>query len=117
MAALQLLLLFVVRWESFLDNIGNTAQSLCDNFARYCHKKVGTFLNYKMLNYILRDVNFNLQIYLQEIIEDELNTPDYSAVYTNNIIKCYIELMNQIGNKLPFDDVKGYILYNNFSEQ
>lgn len=74
-------------------------------------------MNYNMLNYILRDVNFNLQIYLQEIIEDELNTPDYSAVYTNNIIKCYIELMNQIGNKLPFDDVKGYILYNNFSEQ
>lgn len=74
-------------------------------------------MNYKMLNYILKDLNFNLQIYLQDILEDELSEPNYSAVYTNNIIKCYIELMNEIGNKLPFEDVKGYILYNNFSEQ
>lgn len=80
-------------------------------------KNVGDILNYKMLEYILKDVNYNLQIYIQEILEDDSNQPDYSAVYTNNIIKCYILLMNQIGRKLPFDDVKSYMLYNGFNEQ
>ena len=69
-----------------------------------------------MLNYILRDLNFNLQIYIQNVLDDE-NSPNYSAVYTSNMIKCYIKLMNQIGNQIPFKDVKSYILYNDFSEQ
>lgn len=71
----------------------------------------------QMLNYILRDINFNLPIYIQEVLDDEEDTPDHSAVYVCNMIKCYIKLMNQAGNKLPYNDVKGYIIYNDFNEQ
>lgn len=71
----------------------------------------------QMLDYVLRDTDHNLQIYIQEVLDDQPDSPEHSAVYTCNMIKCYIYLMNEIGNKLPFDDVKGYILYNGFSKQ
>ena len=70
----------------------------------------------QMLDYVLRDTDYNLQIYIQEVLDDQPDSPEHSAVYTSNMIKCYIKLMNETGNKLPFDDVKGYILYNGFSE-
>ena len=80
-------------------------------------RKVGDILDYEMLNYILRDLNFNLLKYIQDVLDDDENSPNYSAVYTRNMIKCYIKLMNQIDNQIPFKDVKSYILYNDFSEQ
>lgn len=74
------------------------------------------FLNYKMLDYVLRDTNFNLPVYIQEVLDDNLDKPDHSAVYVSNMIKCYINLMKQMGNQLPYQDVKGYIKYNDFNE-
>lgn len=71
----------------------------------------------QMLDYILRGTDCNLQIYIQEVLDDQLDSPEHSAVYTSNMIKCYIKLMNETGNILPFDDVKGYLLYNGFSKQ
>lgn len=73
-------------------------------------------MNYKMLDYILRDLNFNLPIYIQEVLDDSLDKPDHSAVYVSNMIKCYIKLMKQMGNQLPYKDVKSYIIYNDFNE-
>ena len=73
-------------------------------------------MNYKMLDYILRDTNFNLPTYIQEVLDDHLDKPDHSAVYVSNMIKCYINLMKQMGNQLPYQDVKGYIKYNDFNE-
>lgn len=69
-----------------------------------------------MLYYILRDIDFRLQFYIEEVLEDSLDSPEYSAVHVNNLIKCYIELMNGLGNELPFNDVKEYILCSGFSE-
>lgn len=74
------------------------------------------FLNYKMLDYVLRDTDFNLPVYIQEVLDDNLDKPDHSAVYVSNMIKCYINLMKQMGNQLPYQDVKGYIKYNDFNE-
>lgn len=74
-------------------------------------------MDYEALNFVLRDIDFNLQTYIQEVLDDDIDSPNYSAVYTSNMIKCYIKLMNEIGNQTPFNDVKSYILYNNFSEQ
>lgn len=73
-------------------------------------------MNYKMLDYVLGDTNFNLPVYIQEVLDDNLDKPDHSAVYVSNMIKCYINLMKQMGNQLPYQDVKGYIKYNDFNE-
>ena len=73
-------------------------------------------MNNKMLYYILRDIDFRLQVYIEEVLEDSPDSPEHSAVYVNNLIRCYIEIMNELGTKLSFNDVKGYILCSGFSE-
>ena len=74
-------------------------------------------MNNEMLNYILRDLHFRLLTNVQEILDDSLDDPQHSAVYTSNLIKCYIKVMNQLGYELPYTDVKGYILYDGYSEK
>ena len=50
-------------------------------------------MNDEMLDFFLRDINFNLPIYIQEVLDDDPDKPDHSAVYVNNFIKCYINLI------------------------
>ena len=75
------------------------------------------YMDYSMLEFILRDTDFSLQMYISEVLEDSLDNPDHSAVYASNLIKCYIKVMKDLGNVLPFNDVKGYILGSGFSEE
>jgi hypothetical protein len=71
----------------------------------------------EMLDYILRDIDFSLQTDIQNVIDDSLEDPHHSAVYTSNLIKCYISVMNQIDYELPYNDVKGYILGSGYDEK
>ena len=74
-------------------------------------------MNNEKIKYILRDIEGNLPAYIQNILTDSAEDPHYSAVYTSNLIKCYIELMIQLGEELPFNDVKSFILFNAFNEK
>lgn len=67
---------------------------------------------------MLRDINYDLyssDIY--EVLNDSDNDPEYSAVYVNNIINCLIDISKEIGEQLPYNDVKGFMLYNDFSQE
>ena len=72
--------------------------------------------NEKLL-YLLKSVDFKLTIDIENVLNDSLDDPQYSAVTTSNLIKCYIEIMTNLGKKLPYHDVKGFILFDGFSEE
>lgn len=74
-------------------------------------------MNNEKIEYILRYVAYDLHGYVEEVLTDSEEDPHHSAVHVSNLIKCYIELMTQLGESLPFHDVKGFILFNGFDEE
>lgn len=57
-----------------------------------------------MENYIEEDV--------YNVLTDSKTDPQYSAVTTTNLIKCYIHVMTSLGCSLPYQDLKGYFEHN-----
>lgn len=54
---------------------------------------------------------------IQNVFTDSETDPHYSAVYATNTIKCIIHLMKELGQKIPYSDVKGFFDCHNFSEE
>lgn len=79
-------------------------------------RMVWLLMNKEQILYILKDINGNLPVYIENVLNDSKEDPHFSAVYVNNLIKCYIDLMIQMGKKLPYRDVKSFILFNGFDE-
>lgn len=70
------------------------------------------------LNYLLNAVCDDLWCnFIYDVLNDSEEDPHYSAVTATNRIKCYIDVMNSLGNKLPYHDVKGFFQYYDFSEE
>jgi len=67
------------------------------------------------LRFILRKVGCDISIYIDNVLNDSTEDPHYSAVWTSNMIKCYIALTAELGEDLPFHDVKSCILFEGFS--
>ena len=55
--------------------------------------------------------------YIDNVLGDSKTDPQYSAVTTSNLIKCYVNVMNALGEELPYSDVKSYFKENLFSAQ
>lgn len=62
--------------------------------------------------YILESVRAHLPQDIEDVLNDSESDPHYSAVYINNAIKCYIELMTQLGKELPYHDVESFFKFN-----
>ena len=59
----------------------------------------------------------NLPNYIDEVLNDSVEDPHYSAVYVSNLIKILIEFETELGEELPYHDVKSFILFNGFDEK
>lgn len=73
-------------------------------------------MNKEQILYVLKDINCNLPVYIENVLNDSKEDPHYSAVYVNNLIKCYIELMTEMHEILPYTDVKSFLFFNGFDE-
>ncbi len=51
------------------------------------------------------------------VLNNDPNDPHYSAVYAANQIKCFIDVSNQLGRTLTFDDVFGFFITHGFSQK
>lgn len=51
---------------------------------------------------------------IQEILMDSKEDPHFSAVAANNMILCYLEIMTELGQKLPYNSVKEYFEFQGF---
>ncbi|MCR5636326.1 MAG: hypothetical protein K6F76_03990 [Clostridiales bacterium] len=57
----------------------------------------------------------NISIY--EVLNDSLEDRHFSAIAVSNIIKCYIDIENQMRVKLPYNDIKSYFEFSPFTRE
>ena len=74
-------------------------------------------INKEMLMYILEFFDYYTEELVGNVIFDSKTDPHYSAVCAANHIKCFIQIMSDLGQELPYNDVKGYILRCGFSQE
>lgn len=74
-------------------------------------------IDYEKLKYMLHIQRFDIELLIENVLNDSDNDPHYSAVTATNLVKCYIEIMHELGEKLPYHDVKDFIKNIGFSEQ
>ncbi len=68
------------------------------------------------LQYLFKFIDEYLCDSIDEVLHDSRDDPHFSAVAVSNMIKCYIYIEKQMGENLPFDDVKSYFDYNVYTE-
>lgn len=66
-------------------------------------------IDYEKLKYMLHIQCFDIELLVENVLTDSDEDPAYSAVTASNLIKCYIETMSALGEKLPYSDVEGFI--------
>ena len=52
-----------------------------------------------------------------DVLHDSTSDPHYSAVTASNLIKTYIEMMNELKQELPFYDIKSFFEFNLFTPE
>ncbi len=58
-----------------------------------------------------------INLSIAEVLNDSSKDPHFSAVAVSNIIKCYIDIENQMHVKLPYNDVKSYFEFSPFTTE
>ena len=74
-------------------------------------------IDYEKLKYMLHIQRFDIELLIENVIEDSEEDPHYSAVTATNLVKCYIEIMGELGEKLPYTDVEGFVKAIGFSNE
>lgn len=74
-------------------------------------------INLEKLKYLLNDVDSYIGDLIDNVLADSITDPHYSAVAAANRIKCYIEIMNEIGEKLPYTNVEEFFGFNAYTKE
>ncbi len=69
------------------------------------------------LMYLLNDMEIKIGELIDHVLSDSLTDPHYSAVFTTNKIKCYIQIMGELGKDLPYHDVEGFFEVNAYTKE
>lgn len=73
--------------------------------------------NIDKIKFILKTVKEEIVILIKNVVNDSETDPHYSAVTASNKIKCYIDVMNELCEKLPFEDVVGFLESGGFTKE
>lgn len=68
------------------------------------------------LLYLLSFFDEDMEIFIYEVLNDSKEDPHFSAVSATNRIKCYIQILSELGEELPYSNVREYMLFNAFTE-
>lgn len=68
------------------------------------------------LRFMLNSMRYDIEILIENVLQDSEDDPHYSAVTANSLVKCYIEIMEQLGDELPFSNVEEFIRNLGYSE-
>lgn len=69
------------------------------------------------LKYLLDALYPNIEILVDQVLEDSKTDPHFSAVAATNIIKCYIQIMDELEKKLSYTDVEGFFKLNGYTKE
>ncbi len=61
------------------------------------------------LAYLLNHTYFYVEDLLWRVLTDSEQDPQYSAVTTSNLIKCYIDVRLAMGEQLPYQNAEEYL--------
>lgn len=68
-------------------------------------------INKKALDYILWSVQFEIEENIWKVLEDSEEDPQISAVTTTNLIKCWLELKDNISEPTGVNTLQEYFDY------
>ena len=74
-------------------------------------------INIEKLRYLFGFMEEYLCDSINEVLNDSISDPHFSAVAVNNMIKCYIDIEEQLGTLLPYKDVKTFFDFYAFSHK
>ncbi len=66
---------------------------------------------------MLNDQGEVIEELIDNVLSDSETDPHYSAVAATNKIKCYIEIMNELGEKISYQNVKEFFDFNAYTEE
>lgn len=69
------------------------------------------------LKYLLDHVDYYIGMLIDNVLSDSQTDPHYSAVTAVNMIKCYIQIMNELGEHLPYKTVEEYFDFNAYTKE
>lgn len=69
------------------------------------------------IDFLLKHKEGEMCRFILNVLNNDPNDPHYSAVYAVNQIKCFIDVSNQLGRALTFDDVFGFFITHGFSQK
>ena len=69
------------------------------------------------LQYLLRFMDLYMERSINDVLCDSLEDPQYSAVTTSNLIKCYIDVMQALGESINYHSVDEYMSQNMFTSE
>ena len=74
-------------------------------------------INEEKLKYLLHFMYDYIDRFVYDVLSDSETDPHYSAVSATNLIKCYIEIMTELGEKLPYSNVEEYFDFNAYTKE
>lgn len=74
-------------------------------------------LDKEKLLYLLMFTDDYMEKFADDVMNDSEEDPHFSAVTLTNMIKCYVDVMNELGVSLPYNDVKSFFKENLYSDE
>lgn len=74
-------------------------------------------INQEKLEYILHHFDYYTENLVWDVIHDNPDDPEYSAVTATNCIKSFIEVRQGMGEELPYSTVEEYLRIKGASDE
>ena len=69
------------------------------------------------LEYLLNNYDVHIGDLIDNVLSDDESDRHYSAVAAANRIKCYIDIMNELGKTLPYKSVEQFFDFNAYTKE
>jgi len=74
-------------------------------------------INIEKLKYLLNTIDINIGLLIDNVLNDSETDPHYSAVAASNRIKCFIEIMDSLGEPEPYKTVEEFFEFNAYTKE
>ena len=103
--------------EDFFCYFNHEGKNEYDKFLQFSQNYEGEELIENDLEFILNHTEGEICRDISAVLNDNGNDPHSSAVYTTNMIKCFILVSNQIGANYLYKDVCGFFIAHGYSQK